>query len=90
MLLNKRNGVVVVDDELVASRAKDVEVKTVSPRKSGKDGPVSDCLSDSSTGVLFGLRLRVKGESRQENVEALLQTMPFNGIRRPPDSYVLR
>ena len=39
-LLNKRNGVLVIDDELISSRASDVETKTISNRKSGKEGPV--------------------------------------------------
>ena len=50
-LLNRRNGSLVIDDELISSRAVDVEQKTVSERKSGKEGPVSDCIACSLTSV---------------------------------------
>ena len=39
-LINKENGFLVVDDELISSRAMDVELKTISNRKTGKEGPV--------------------------------------------------
>lgn len=76
ILLSRRmSGVVfVLDDELVASRANDVELKTLSNRKSGKEGPVADCLSCSLTNVMFGMRLRVKGEAQQTNITKLLQS----------------
>jgi len=76
MFINKTNGVLVVDDELVGSRAKDVELKSLSNRKAGKEGPVADCVSDSLTSVLLGMRLRVKGESQSDNVKQLLRTLP--------------
>ena len=75
-LLNRSNGSLVIDDELLSSRAGDVEQKTVSERKSGKEGPVSDCIACSFTSVLFGLRIRLKGESQQANVHALIDTLP--------------
>jgi hypothetical protein len=65
----------VVDDELISSRANDVELKTVSSRKSGKDGPVSDCLSNSLSNVMFDMCLRTKGISQEENVDRLLDTI---------------
>ncbi len=68
-MLQKDNGVLVIDDELISSRANDVNTKTVSERKTGKEGPVVNCISCSFTSVLFGLRLRVKGESQEQNVE---------------------
>ena len=75
-LLNRSNGSLVIDDELISSRAKDVESKTVSNRKAGKEGPVSDCLACSLTSVLYGMRLRVKGVTQEENVAALLSNLP--------------
>lgn len=55
-----------------------VELKTLSNRKAGKEGPVSDCRSDSltSTSVLCGMHIRVKGESQSDNVKELLRTIP--------------
>jgi hypothetical protein len=87
-LLNKHNGVLVIDDELISSRASDVETKTISNRKAGKEGPVSDCVSCSVTNILYGARLRVKGESQSDNVEELTKTFlrkdTFSGgLERP-------
>ena len=76
ILLNRDNGSLLIDDELISSRASDVEQRTVSERKSGKEGPVSNCIACSFTSVLFGFRLRVKGESQQANVHALIDTLP--------------
>ena len=74
-LFNTKDGSFVVDDELVASRAGDVEPKTVSQRKTGKEGPVADCMADSLVGTLLGVRLRVKGESQRDNMKELLGTV---------------
>ena len=65
-----------MDDELIGSRAGDVETKTLSCKKAGKDGPVADCVADSLLSIVLGMRLRVKGEKQQENVENLLDTLP--------------
>jgi hypothetical protein len=75
-LLNKNNGMLVIDDELTSSRASDVETKTISNRKAGKEGLVADCVSCSVTNTLHGARLRVKGESQSDNVEQLIKTSP--------------
>ena len=74
--MNRTNGSLIIDDELISSRAKDVESKTVSNRKAGKEGPVSNCLACSLTSVLYGMRLRVKGVTQEENVAALLSNLP--------------
>ncbi|KAG7372878.1 hypothetical protein IV203_033602 [Nitzschia inconspicua] len=75
-LLNHGNGSIVVDDELIASRASDVEQKVVSNRKVGKEGPVADCIACALSSVLLGMRLRVKNDP--ENVEQLLHTLPLS------------
>ncbi|KAG7372558.1 hypothetical protein IV203_018701 [Nitzschia inconspicua] len=62
-LVNHRNGCIVVDDELIASRATDVEQKVVSNRKRGKEGPVADCAACSLTSICFGMRLRSRSET---------------------------
>ncbi len=80
LLLNKTNGVPVVDDELIPSRAGDVERKAVTNRKAGKEGPVADCIACSQTSVIFGMRLRVQGETEEHNVSELLKCLPsFEG-----------
>ncbi|KAG7372413.1 hypothetical protein IV203_018556 [Nitzschia inconspicua] len=62
-LLDKENGFIVLDDELIASRAADFEQKAVSNRKRGKEGPVADCIACSMLSTCFGMRLRVKNDS---------------------------
>ena len=76
---NKKNGLLVLDDELVPSHATDVELKTVSNCKSGKEGPVSSCISDSQIGTLFAMRLRTKGVSCEENCK-VMETIPRNTL----------
>ncbi|KAG7345273.1 hypothetical protein IV203_032804 [Nitzschia inconspicua] len=75
-LVNHRNGCIVVDDELIASRATDVEQKVVSNRKRGKEGPVADCVACFLTSICFGMRLRSRSETN--NVDLLLDTIPFS------------
>ncbi len=80
LLLNRKNGVPVVDDELIPSRASDVERKAVTNRKAGKEGPVADCIACSQTSAIFGVRLRVQGETEEHNVSELLKCLPpFEG-----------
>ena len=54
LLMDPKLGSAVLDDELIASRGQDVECKAYSDRKTGKDGPVADCLADSMICMLFG------------------------------------
>ena len=77
LCLNKESGVLVVDDELIGSRAQDVELKSLSYRKADKEGPVADCVADSILGIMFGSRLRIRSEPEKINVEKLLErSMP--------------
>ena len=48
-------------DKLLSSRAGDVEAKSFTNRKAGKDGPISDAMADSMICLLLGMRLRVTG-----------------------------
>ena len=74
------NSCVVLDDELIASKGEDVESKLLSDRKSGKEGPTTDVVSDSFFQIIFGMRLRTIGESQIDNVEKLLDTLPPIGV----------
>jgi hypothetical protein len=76
ILLNRKSGELVLDDELLGYRAKDVETKTLSDRKAGKEGPVFDAIACLHTGMLFGTRLRVSGTSEIDNIASLLTTLP--------------
>ncbi|KAG7350219.1 hypothetical protein IV203_009579 [Nitzschia inconspicua] len=88
-LINYRNGCIVVDDELVASRATDVEQKVVSNRKRGKEGPVVGSRGNS-TPSLKQLRSHLyrKGSIRQfvfdTSYESLRLIATQKTIIRPP------
>ena len=66
----------VIDDELVASRANDVVYKTLQYRKKGKEGQTADCVSCSFTSLMYGMRLRKVGETQMKNIEDLIETLP--------------
>ena len=76
LILNKKNGELVLDDELIGSRSSDVECKTLSYRKAGKDGPVVDAIADSHLGCILGMHLRVKGETELSNVMNVINRFP--------------
>jgi hypothetical protein len=71
-LMDPENSVLVLDDELFGSRASDVETRTVSDRKAGKEGPVHDIVADSLLGTPFAMSLKVKGVSVTDNSDDVL------------------
>ena len=52
IIMNRKSGAVVLDDELIGSRARHVNQarQTHSLRKAGKDGIVADCFAGAHTG----------------------------------------
>jgi len=76
LIMNKRSGELVLDDELIGSRSNDVECKTLSYRKAGKEGPVVDAIADSHLGCILGMRLHVKGETELSNIMSLVNRFP--------------
>jgi hypothetical protein len=68
----------VLDDELISSKAVDIEVKTLSSRKSGKEGSTVDVLCDSFFQLIVGMRLRTSSDTQEGNVKQLLSTLPRN------------
>ena len=52
-----RGGCYVLDNELVSSKAVDIEVKMLSSRKSGKEGRTVDVICDSFFQLIVGMRL---------------------------------
>ena len=74
---NDVNGLITYDDELVGSRASDVENKRVTDRKAGNEGPMTDCVADSLTHVMFHSRLRVAGVTEAENMKCILDQLPL-------------
>jgi hypothetical protein len=69
-------GCHVYDDELLASEAIDVELRTLSNRKAGGEGPTVDCLCDAFFQVVLGMRLRTTADSQQGNLEKLTDRFP--------------
>jgi hypothetical protein len=76
IFFESRYGCYVLDDELVASKASDVEVKTLSTRKSGKEGSTADVICDSFLQLVLGMRLRTSVDTQIENVEKLMDRLP--------------
>jgi len=70
------NGAYVYDDELIASKAKDVELRTLSDRKTGGEGPTVDCLCDSFFHFVISMQLRTKDDSQLENCVKVLEGLP--------------
>ena len=76
-ILNLKGGNVVLDDELYASKSRsDVEMKTISDRKTGGEGPVGNMVADSSDSKVYAVRLRMKGETEVDNVEKTIDQLP--------------
>jgi hypothetical protein len=76
--MNIKSGEVVLDDELIGSRAHDVNQArwTQSLRNADKDIIVADCFACAHTGCMFGRRLLVVGKSDQDNVSELYKRLP--------------
>ena len=58
---DSRYGGYVLDNELISSKASDIEHKAVSDRKSGEEGPTYDCFCDSYVQLILGMRVRLSG-----------------------------
>jgi hypothetical protein len=69
-------GCYVFDDELLASKAVDVELRTLSDRKAGGEGPTVDCLCDAFLQVVLGMHLRTTTDTQQGNLEKLMDRFP--------------
>jgi hypothetical protein len=73
---DRENGCYVYDDELIASKAIDVELRTLSDRKTSGEGPTVDCLADAMFQIVLGMRLRTNATTQQENAERLTDRFP--------------
>ena len=80
ILFNKQQGFLTYDDELIASRADDVESKTLSDRKAGKEGPVVDCVTNAQTSVMHAMKLRLKGVSELDRLKLIISQLPLNEV----------
>ena len=79
IVMKRKCGEVVLNDELIGSRARNINQarQTHSLRKAGKDGVVADFFACAHTGIMLRMRLRVVGESDQNNVLELCKRLPF-------------
>ncbi len=57
-----------------------MESKLLSDRKSGKERPATDVISDCFFQIILRMQLRTIGESQLVNVENMLDTMPAIGV----------
>ena len=62
ILLNKVDGRLCLDDEVLPTTAKDVEQKMVCERKRAGEGTHADTMANSNDGKLYAMSLRRPGE----------------------------
>jgi hypothetical protein len=72
---DNRYGGYMLDDELISSKASDIEHKVVSDRKSGGEGPTCDCFCDSYVQLILGMRVRSSGDTQLFNVEKFITVL---------------
>jgi hypothetical protein len=66
---NLENGCYVYDDELIASKATNVELCTLSDRKTDDEGPTVDSLADAVFQIVLGMHLHTNANTQQENAD---------------------
>ncbi len=54
----------------------DIEVKTLSTRKSGKEGSTVDVLCDSIFQLIVGMQLHISSETQEKDIQELLSLLP--------------
>jgi hypothetical protein len=69
-------GCYVLDDELVGSKANDLENKTISNRKTAGEGTTTDCICDTFFQIVLGIRIKTTADSQLTNVQRLLDYLP--------------
>jgi len=76
LFFDREYGCYVYDDELLASKATDVELRTLSDRKAGGEGSTIDCICDAFLQVVVGMRLRTNADTQLQNLEKLTERLP--------------
>jgi hypothetical protein len=67
---------IALDDEMIGSKAMDVETKLVSNTKSVGEGPTCDCLCDTFFHFVLRMQIKTVSDSQLKNVEKLLDYLP--------------
>jgi hypothetical protein len=62
----------VLDYEMIGSKAVDVETKIVSDSKAAGEGPTCDCICDSFFQFVLGIRIKTVADSQLMNMTKLL------------------
>ena len=65
-----------MDGEVIVSKSGDVELKTDSEYKKGKEMHVTECIACSLTNDVFRMRLRRRTETQESNIIYLLNYLP--------------
>ncbi len=76
------------DDEMLGSKASDVEVRSLSDRKAAGEGSIIDCICDTYFQIILGMRLRTFLTTQVQNMHKLLERLPDaetnKGLARGP------
>lgn len=78
--------VVTLDDDLIGTRAADLQVKTLSPRKAKNEGHMAEVLTDSLFNCILAVRFRRRGEGKEAGacpiMERLLEGQGLKSLAR--------
>jgi hypothetical protein len=70
------NSSLVYDDEMIGTKAKDVEVRSLSDCKTAGEGCTVDVVCDAHFQFVLGMRLRIVVTNMVQNMEKLLDRLP--------------
>lgn len=77
VFIARLHQIVTLDDDLMGTRAHDNQVKTLSSRKSDKEGHLADVIADALFSAVLSVRFSRRSEGQEEaaiaNVEKLLR-----------------
>jgi len=73
---NTRSRCYVFDDELVGSKANDLENKLISHRKYAGEGTATDCIFDTFFQIVLVIQIKTIADSQLTNVQRLLDYLP--------------
>jgi len=70
------NSSLVYNDEMIGTKAKDVEVRSLSDRKTAGEGCTVDVVCDAHFQFMLGMKLRTVVTNMVQNMEKLLDRLP--------------
>jgi hypothetical protein len=66
----------VLDNEMIGSKAADVETKPVSDGNTAREGPTYDCLYNTFFQLVLGICIKTVADSQLMNIGKLLDYLP--------------